>query len=211
MLNEKNMPNYFWADAVSTTVYLINRCPTTDVHSITPKEAWSGRKLDLSHLRIFGCVCYAHIPDELRTKLDVKSEKCIFVGYPLDPKGYRCYNPVTKNLRVSRDVVFHEMTSWYTSVSKLQIEAFEAEPEVQECPQESTTLSGPTTSESVSPWTGKIVDRGSSNKGKEKMVDEDQLWRIDEPSSEKGGETESIETQPQKSTSQISGKEIEFI
>jgi hypothetical protein len=64
MLNEKNMPNYFWADVVSIAVYLINRCPTAGVHSITPEEAWSGRKPNLSHLRIFGCVCYAHIPDE---------------------------------------------------------------------------------------------------------------------------------------------------
>jgi hypothetical protein len=58
-------------------------------------------------------------------------------------------------------------------------------------------LSGLTTLESVSPWTGKIndiqIDQGSSNKGQGKMADEDQLWRIDEPSLEKGGEIESIE------------------
>ena len=204
MLNEKNLPNYFWADAVSTAMYLINRCPTAGVHGITPEEAWSGRKPDLSHLKIFGCVCYAHIPDELRTKLDVKSEKCIFIGYSLDQKGYRCYNPVTKQLRVSRDVVFDEMASWYTNTNKLQVEEFEAEPENQECPQESASLSGPTSSESVSPWKGKIsdiqVDQGSSNKGKGKMVDEDQLWSIDQPNSEKGGETESTENQPRRST-----------
>ena len=113
MLNEKNMPRCFWVDAMFTAVYLINRSPTTTVHIITPEEAWSGRKPDLSHLRIFGCVCYVHIPSELRSKLDAKSEKCVFVGYSIEQKGYRCYNPITKELRVSKDVVFDELVSWY--------------------------------------------------------------------------------------------------
>ena len=53
-------------------------------------------------------------------------------------------------------------------------------------------------------WTGKISDtqndQGSSNREKGKMIDEDQLWNIDEPSSEKGGETKSTENQPRRST-----------
>ena len=51
---------------------------------------------------------------------------------------------------------------------------------------------------------GKITDtqndKGSSNKGKAKMVDEGQLWSIDEPSLENGRETEPTEIQPQRST-----------
>ena len=69
MLNEKNMPHLFWADAVFTILYLINRCPTAGVHSITPEEVWSGKKPDLSYLRVFGCVCYVHVPQK----------KCIFL------------------------------------------------------------------------------------------------------------------------------------
>ena len=53
------------------------------------------------------------MPDELRTKLNPKAEKCVFIGYSLEQKGYRCYNPATHKLRVSRDVVFDEMSSWY--------------------------------------------------------------------------------------------------
>ena len=152
MLNEKNMPRCFWADVVFTAVYLINRSPTTSVHIITPEEAWSGRKPDLSHLRIFGCVCYVHIPSELRSKLDAKSEKCVFVGYSLEQKGYRCYNPITKELRVSRDVVFDELVSWHENPNKLQIHEFEErkEPEIQELSQESISLSGPENSSSAS-------------------------------------------------------------
>jgi hypothetical protein len=65
---------------------------------------------------MFGCIAYVHVPDELRTKLDLKAEKCVFIGYSLEQKGYRCYNPVTHEMRVSRDVVFDEMNNWYANV-----------------------------------------------------------------------------------------------
>jgi hypothetical protein len=54
-----------------------------------------------------------HIPKEKRKKLDAKAEKCILVGYSDEQKGYKCYNPQTKQACVSRDVVFDESTSWY--------------------------------------------------------------------------------------------------
>ena len=44
MLKEKGMPNTFWAEAVYTVVYILNRCPTKAVKDKTPIEAWSGRK-----------------------------------------------------------------------------------------------------------------------------------------------------------------------
>ncbi len=65
---------------------------------------------------MFGCIAYVHVPDELRTKLDPKAEKCVFIGYSLEQKGYRCHNLVTRKMRVSRDVVFDEMNSWYADV-----------------------------------------------------------------------------------------------
>ena len=61
-----------------------------------PEEAWSGRKQGVNHMRVFGCVAYAHIIDKLRKKLDSKGEKCIFLGYYEDSKRYRLYNPSTK-------------------------------------------------------------------------------------------------------------------
>ena len=54
-----------------------------------------------------------HVPKEKRRKLDAKSEKCILVGYLDEQKDYKCYNPLTKHARVSRDVVFDESASWY--------------------------------------------------------------------------------------------------
>ena len=103
MLNEMNLRLHFWADAIYTAIQIISGCQIANVHLKTPEEKWSGRKPNFSHLKIFGCVCYVHV---LRTKLDSKSEKCIFIGYTKEQKGYRCYNPNTKDLKVSRDVVF---------------------------------------------------------------------------------------------------------
>ena len=53
------------------------------------------------------------MPKDKRRKLDAKAEKCILVGYSNEQKGYKCYNPCTKQARVIRDVVFDESASWY--------------------------------------------------------------------------------------------------
>ncbi|GKV11790.1 hypothetical protein SLEP1_g23011 [Rubroshorea leprosula] len=79
---------------------------------MTPEEAWSGRKPTVDHLRIFGCVAYAHVPDQKRKKLDNKGEKCIFLSVDDQSKAYKLYNPSTKKIVISRDVVFDEEQTW---------------------------------------------------------------------------------------------------
>ena len=116
LMAEKNMPHCYWTEAVSIAVYIMNRTPTAAVHDMTSEEKFCGQKPDLGHLKVFGCIAYVHVSDELRTKLDPKAEKCVFIGYSLEQKGYKCYNPVTCQLQVSRDVVFDEMASWYADV-----------------------------------------------------------------------------------------------
>lgn len=56
MLYEKGLPKTFWAEAVYTAVYLLNRCPTKAVQNKTPIEAWSGQKPSARHRRVFGCI-----------------------------------------------------------------------------------------------------------------------------------------------------------
>ncbi|KAL0318554.1 UNVERIFIED_CONTAM: Retrovirus-related Pol polyprotein from transposon TNT 1-94 [Sesamum angustifolium] len=99
---EKHLPKAFWAEAVYTAVYLLNRCPTKAVQNMTPIEAWSGKKPSAKHLRVFGSICYVHIPTEKRHKLEEKTEKGIFLGYSTQSKGYRIYNLKTKKLIISR-------------------------------------------------------------------------------------------------------------
>ena len=79
---------------------------------MTPQEAWSGRKPAVDHFRIFGCIAYAHVPDEKRKKLEDKSLKCVFLGVSETSKAYKLYDPLTKKVVVSRDVVFDDKKTW---------------------------------------------------------------------------------------------------
>ena len=59
----------------------------------------------MAQLRVFGNIAYVHVPKEKQRKLDAKVEKCIVVGYSDEKKGYKCYDPKTKQVRVSRDAM----------------------------------------------------------------------------------------------------------
>jgi len=74
-----------------------------------PQEVWNGKKPSLSHIRVFGCDAYVHVPKEKRTKLDSKFEKCLFIGYKDGLEGYKLWNPITRKVVYNRDVVFREV------------------------------------------------------------------------------------------------------
>lgn len=107
MLTSK-VKKIFWGEAVLTCVYLINRSPTNSIvnSNLTPAELWYGKKPDISKLRVFGSIAYAHIPDQLRSKLDSKTRKCIMMGYSTN--GYRLWDLEKKKLILARDVIFNE-------------------------------------------------------------------------------------------------------
>jgi len=110
MLKAKGMPNYFWAEAITYAVYLINISLTRSVPNTTPIEAWSGFKPNVQHLKVFGSITYAHVRKAARSKLDDKAVKTIFIGYKHG--GYKLYNQMTKKVIVSRDVTFAEDEEW---------------------------------------------------------------------------------------------------
>jgi len=83
MLNEKNLSNYFWVEAVATVVYIMNR----SVHGMTLEEKFIRKKPNVSHLRVFYYIAYVHVLDEKISKLDPKANKCIFIGYSLKQKN----------------------------------------------------------------------------------------------------------------------------
>ena len=78
-----------------TVVDLINLSPSHALDGDVLEKVWMKKLVYYDHLKVFGCIVYVHVPDELRTKLDPKAEKCVFIGYSLEQKGYKCYNPVT--------------------------------------------------------------------------------------------------------------------
>lgn len=108
MLFEAELPKIYWAEAVATAVYLTNRSPNSSIGNKMPEELWSGSTPSLTHLKTFGCRAYAHVPKELRQKLDPKGEELLFVGYCEDSKGYRLMDPETKKVTRSCDVIFLE-------------------------------------------------------------------------------------------------------
>ena len=108
MMSHAKMPVEFWAEAISTAVYLRNRSPTILPPGITPFECLFNRKPDVSNLKVFGCLAFAHIPKSQRKKFDEKSKKTVFVGYPQGTKGYKLFDLSTKGFIRSRDCIFDE-------------------------------------------------------------------------------------------------------
>ena len=91
MLEEKSLAMFYWAEAVRTAIYIQNQIRD----KVSAHELYFGTKPNLRHLRVFSSIAYAHVPKEKRMKLDAKAEKCIFVRYSDEQKGYKCYNPRT--------------------------------------------------------------------------------------------------------------------
>jgi hypothetical protein len=125
MLSGVGLGQEFWAEAVGTACYLVNRSPSSMLYDKTPHEVWSGKKPSLQHLRVFGCDAYVHVPKKNRSKMDNKVEKCIFIGYKDGVKVYKIWNPETKKIVYSRDVVFREVKY----VSKQEFPLTQDEPE----------------------------------------------------------------------------------
>jgi hypothetical protein len=108
MIQSKGLSLKYWAEAINCANYIVNRTTTKALKNITPEEAWTKIKPDVSHFHVFGSIAWAHIPDEKRKALQPKSEKCIFVGYSEDVKGYRLLQPHCNEIIIRRDVKFDE-------------------------------------------------------------------------------------------------------
>jgi hypothetical protein len=108
-----SVPPNFWADAISTAIYLINIKPFSTVHGGIHLERLCGKMPDYSSLHLFGCVCYMLLVPHECTKLTAQSIECVFLGYSVEHKGYYCWDPVAHRIRTSRDIVFDESCPFY--------------------------------------------------------------------------------------------------
>jgi hypothetical protein len=109
MLANSGLPEIFWAEAVRTANFVrnVSSCRTCD--GKTPAELWDGHKPSVSFLKIFGCTAYATIPKIKRGwKYGQRALKLVFLGYSIDRKGYRLWNPSGKEIIDSRDIRFDE-------------------------------------------------------------------------------------------------------
>uniref|UniRef100_A0A2N9J8P7 Integrase catalytic domain-containing protein n=1 Tax=Fagus sylvatica TaxID=28930 RepID=A0A2N9J8P7_FAGSY len=115
LMLQMNVPKLFWADAVLTAAYLLNRMPSRILKGKSPFEMFFPGKNPFSvPPRVFGCVSFVHNHSPNRDKLDPRAHKCIFLGYSRTQKGYRCYSPSFRKHFVSADVTFFEDIPYYS-------------------------------------------------------------------------------------------------
>jgi len=98
MLNESNVEDYFWAVAINTSCYILNRVSIRKVLNKTPYQLWKDIKPSISYFHKFGCYCYILNNKEKLGKFDPKSDKAIFLGYFTTYNGYRVYNLKTQTV-----------------------------------------------------------------------------------------------------------------
>jgi hypothetical protein len=108
MIHDQDIPMHLWVEAARITMYVQNKLSYSALGFKTPKEMFSKKKPEVSHLKIFGCPLFVHIPKERRTKLDPSGKKGLFVGYCEVSKAFRIYIPGYHHIEISRDVTFDE-------------------------------------------------------------------------------------------------------
>ena len=114
---EKNVPLELWGLAVQCAIYVQNRSISSTNNS-TPYQLWHGREPDVSHLKVFGCLAFVHIPVEKRKKLQPKAVQGMMVGYCEGSSSlYRIWDPAARELITSRDVIFEEGSTCETTAA----------------------------------------------------------------------------------------------
>ncbi|KAJ0099515.1 hypothetical protein Patl1_20748 [Pistacia atlantica] len=111
LLHDASLPLSYWPYAFQTVTYRINRQPTPLLQNKSPFEVLFGQRANYLKLRKFGCLCYPLTRPYNAHKLQPKSIPCIFIGYSQTENAYKCMDPLTGQIYVSRHVTFHELQS----------------------------------------------------------------------------------------------------
>ncbi|KAM2243153.1 hypothetical protein PS2_009934 [Malus domestica] len=151
MLHAKNVSGRFWAEAMRIAAFGINRLPQPRLEFVSPFEKLWNIKPTVSYFRVFGCVCYVFVPNHLRSKFDKKAVRCIFVGYDIQRKGWKCCDPTSGRCYTSRDVVFDEASSWWSSENEVLPDFREFGEKLQQKMGEHTIQLQPSSDESGDP------------------------------------------------------------
>ncbi|CAI7758565.1 unnamed protein product [Closterium sp. NIES-53] len=108
LLQHSKLGSEWWGEVSSLAAWIRNRLPTKVLPGTTPFEAWTGTKTNLSCIRTFGCLCYYHVPDPLRHKLQPKARAVFYLGITAIERAWRVWDLGDKRVVMSRDVVFDE-------------------------------------------------------------------------------------------------------
>ena len=103
LLFQAHIPPTFWVEALHVATHLFNILPSTSINNEIPFVRLFNKSPSYNHLRVFGCLCYAHLPSP--HKLAPRSTPCVFLGYPINHRGYRCLDLSTRKIIPSCHVV----------------------------------------------------------------------------------------------------------
>lgn len=105
---QAHLPIEYWGECVKAAVYLMNGTPSQILNGKTPYEKFYNRVPAYTHLRVFGCLAYAHNVNHRGDKFAARNRRCMFLGYPPGKKGWNLYDLEREVIFTSRDVVFCE-------------------------------------------------------------------------------------------------------
>ncbi|KAK8701481.1 hypothetical protein V6N13_019868 [Hibiscus sabdariffa] len=135
-MSHSDLPISFWGHALETAAFRLNRVPSKSVQK-TPHEMWTGTRPNMSFMKIWGCKAY--VKHQMSTKLEPKSHKCTFLGYPKETKGYYFYNHKENKMFVVRTGVFLEKDFLSSKEDRRNIELEEVQQQVNEPEVEQTS------------------------------------------------------------------------
>ena len=113
MLSHVKLLKSFWGEAMRIVIDLINLSLLYPLEGDILERIWIGKFVSFEHLRVFGCMAFVHVPRDKRSKHDNKTKQCIFLGYSNEKFGYMLWDPTTKKIIRSRDVLFEDQTIEY--------------------------------------------------------------------------------------------------
>ena len=108
LIFQSHLPLEFFGKCILTATYIINRLSSPLLKNKSPFELLYNHPPPLSHLKTFGCLCYAIVVSS-KQKFDSRARQCIFIGYPHNTKIYKLFDIDADTFFTSQDVTFHDI------------------------------------------------------------------------------------------------------
>jgi hypothetical protein len=125
MLDEYKTPDRFWAEAINTACYSIDRLYLHQILKKTSYELLTGKKPNISYFRVFGSKCFILVKRGRKSKCAPKAVEGLLLGYDSNTRAYRVFNKSTGSVEVSCDIVFDETNG--SQVEKVDLDELDDE------------------------------------------------------------------------------------